>query len=204
LSFASGPWLKQPTAQRATEKLQGVRCKDQRVKLANVLNKVRVSETIERAPRSGTIARSFVIPDPRPLAPATWCDYATLPTCPPLAGLSASGGLVRLWRACPPLAGPTGPAQVSRAYLYVASPGRGVFQLLVVHGARLSRWISSHRLATARCSSPTLTPPGPARMSIRRHVSSLPRSGMAPRIEDILRDPFVILFPLTSCTLLVS
>jgi len=26
--------------------------------------------------------------------------------CPPLEGLSAFGGLVRLWRACPPLADP--------------------------------------------------------------------------------------------------
>jgi hypothetical protein len=65
-----------------------------------------------------------LIPDPRPLTPAT-CIMVRL--CD-LADSSASGGLVRLWRACPPLAGPTGPAQVSRPYLYVVSLGRGVFQ----------------------------------------------------------------------------
>jgi hypothetical protein len=41
--------------------------------------------------------------------------------------------LVRLWRACPPLAGPTGPAQVPGAYLYMVNPGRGAFQLLGQH-----------------------------------------------------------------------
>jgi hypothetical protein len=45
-----------------------------------------------------------LIPDPRPLTPATF--------------------MVRLCN----LAEPIGPAQVSRAYLYMVSPGRGVFQ----------------------------------------------------------------------------
>jgi hypothetical protein len=59
----------------------------------NVLNEFRVS---------GTIECSFLIPNPRPLAPASF--------------------MVRLCS----LAEPTGPAQVSRAYLYMVSPGRGV------------------------------------------------------------------------------
>jgi hypothetical protein len=89
-----------------------------------------------------------LIPDPRPLAPATV-------------------------RPCN-LAEPTGPAQVSRAYLYMVSPGRGVFQQPV------------------RGVNPTDRRKGRFRLEVSLAVVCWPRAmRLRPSLPPDLQDPLV-------------